>query len=72
MILLDQIEAKLDVLNEKSLRRGRRTADTACAPRVTVDGKDMLAFCSNDYLGLAAHPKVIAGLREGAEKIWRW
>ena len=68
MILLDQIEAQLDVLNAKSLRRRRRTADTACAPRVTVDGKDMLAFCSNDYLGLAAHPKVIAGLREGVEK----
>jgi 8-amino-7-oxononanoate synthase len=67
VILLDQIEAQLDVLNAKSLRRRRRTADTACAPCVTVDGKPMLAFCSNDYLGLAAHPKVIAGLREGAE-----
>jgi 8-amino-7-oxononanoate synthase len=66
VILLDQIEAQLEVLNAKSLRRRRRTADTACAPRVTVDGKPLLAFCSNDYLGLAAHPKVIAGLREGA------
>ena len=67
MILLDQIETQLDVLNTKSLRRRRRTADTACAPRVTVDGKAVLAFCSNDYLGLAAHPKVIAGLRAGTE-----
>lgn len=67
MILLDQIETQLEVLNGKSLRRRRRTADTACAPRVTVDGKSVLAFCSNDYLGLAAHPKVIAGLRAGAE-----
>ncbi|MES2049543.1 MAG: 8-amino-7-oxononanoate synthase [Pseudomonadota bacterium] len=67
MILLDQIEVQLEVLNTKSLRRRRRTADSACAPRVAVDGKPVLAFCSNDYLGLAAHPKVIAGLREGAE-----
>ena len=26
----------------------------------------MLAFCSNDYLGLAAHPKIVAALQEGA------
>jgi 8-amino-7-oxononanoate synthase len=66
MILLDQLEAQLEVLNAKSLRRRRRTADTACAPRVTVDGNPMLAFCSNDYLGLAAHPKIIAALQQGA------
>ncbi|MDO8768415.1 MAG: 8-amino-7-oxononanoate synthase [Burkholderiaceae bacterium] len=68
MNLIDQIEVQLDALNAKSLRRRRRIADTACAPRVTVDGNPMLAFCSNDYLGLAAHPKIIAALREGAEK----
>ncbi|MFZ6751550.1 8-amino-7-oxononanoate synthase [Undibacterium sp. Ren11W] len=66
MILLDQLEAQLDVLNAKSLRRRRRTADTACAPRVTVDGNPVLAFCSNDYLGLAAHPKIISALQQGA------
>jgi 8-amino-7-oxononanoate synthase len=68
MNLIEQIEVQLDVLNTKNLRRRRRTADTPCAPRVTVDGKALLAFCSNDYLGLAAHPKVIAGLHDGAEK----
>ena len=66
MILLDQLEAGLEQLNAKSLRRRRRTADSACAPRVTVDGNPMLAFCSNDYLGLAAHPNIIAALQQGA------
>ncbi|QJQ06363.1 8-amino-7-oxononanoate synthase [Undibacterium piscinae] len=66
MILLDQLDAGLEQLNAKSLRRRRRTADSACAPRVTVDGNPMLAFCSNDYLGLAAHPNIIAALQQGA------
>jgi 8-amino-7-oxononanoate synthase len=66
MKLLDDLEQGLRQLQEKSLQRRRRTADTACAPRVTVDGRDMLAFCSNDYLGLAAHPQVVEALREGA------
>ncbi|MES2073471.1 MAG: 8-amino-7-oxononanoate synthase [Pseudomonadota bacterium] len=67
MNLLEKLELELDALNAKSLRRRRRTADSGCAPRVQVDGKPMLAFCSNDYLGLASHPRVIAALREGAE-----
>lgn len=66
MKLLDDLQRQLDQLQAHSLQRRRRTADTPCAPRVTVDGRDMLAFCSNDYLGLAAHPQVVEALREGA------
>jgi 8-amino-7-oxononanoate synthase len=65
--LIAAIDRQLDTLAEQSLTRRRRTADTACSPRQVVDGRAMLAFCSNDYLGLAAHPRVVAALREGAE-----
>jgi len=66
MDLIDNVRAQLDELENHSLTRRRRTADTPCAPRQVVDGRNMLAFCSNDYLGLAAHPRVVEALREGA------
>ncbi|KQV51727.1 8-amino-7-oxononanoate synthase [Massilia sp. Root335] len=66
MDLIDKVRAQLDELESRSLTRQRRTADTPCAPRQVVDGRDLLAFCSNDYLGLAAHPRVVEALREGA------
>jgi 8-amino-7-oxononanoate synthase len=65
--LIAGVERQLDALAAQSLTRRRRTADSPCAPRQVVDGRSMLAFCSNDYLGLAAHPAVVAALREGAE-----
>lgn len=67
MNLIANVERKLAALEEQSLLRRRREAQTACAPLQVVDGKPMLAFCSNDYLGLAAHPRVAEALREGVQ-----
>jgi 8-amino-7-oxononanoate synthase len=67
MHMIENIERKLKALENHSLIRRRRIVDTPCAPRQQIDGRDLLAFCSNDYLGLAAHPKVVAALREGAD-----
>jgi len=67
MHLIDSLERKLAQLDDESLTRQRRVVESPCAPRVVVGGRPMLAFASNDYLGLAAHPRVVAALREGAE-----
>lgn len=66
MDLIASLDRKLKALDEQSLTRRRRVVETPSAPRLVVDGRPMLAFCSNDYLGLAAHPLVIEALREGA------
>jgi 8-amino-7-oxononanoate synthase len=66
MTLIDSVNRRLAALEASSLTRRRRTADTPCAPRQVVDGRPLLAFCSNDYLGLAAHPRVVEALRDGA------
>lgn len=64
--LIAALDARIAALDAQSLRRRLRIAESPCAPHVQVDGRPMLAFCSNDYLGLASHPRVIAALQEGA------
>src|SRR5688572_18840385 len=50
------------------LYRTRKLLQSPQTPQVIIDGKKYLAFCSNDYLGLANHPDVIAALQKAAEK----
>lgn len=50
------------------LYRQRPLLDSPQGPLVMVDGRELLAFCSNDYLGLANHPQVIEAWRAGAAR----
>ncbi|HRL91944.1 MAG TPA: 8-amino-7-oxononanoate synthase [Pseudomonas sp.] len=50
------------------LYRQRPLLETPQGPEVLVEGERLLAFCSNDYLGLANHPEVIAAMQQGAAK----
>lgn len=62
----DDLRAALSELDRAGLRRTRRTLDSAQSAHVVVDGKPYVAFCSNDYLGLANHPALIAAAQAGA------
>ena len=62
------LAAELDRLRRAHLYRRRRVLSSPQGPRPTMDGRDMLAFCSNDYLGLANHPEVVAALQAGATR----
>lgn len=65
---LDQrLQPKLEAREQAHLYRRRRTLETAQSPLVSVDGREYLAFCSNDYLGLAADPRIAAAMREGTQ-----
>ena len=57
--------AALEALRAQELLRVRRVVDSACGPEVVVDGRPLLAFCSNDYLGLANDPQLLAAAHEG-------
>jgi len=56
MTWLDEFDDRLAALDAQSLRRRRREVVPAPGARLWVDGESLLAFCSNDYLGLAQDP----------------
>ncbi|HEX4328984.1 MAG TPA: 8-amino-7-oxononanoate synthase [Burkholderiales bacterium] len=62
------LQAELDALREQSLLRTRRVVQTACGPHIRVDGRELLSFASNDYLGLAADPALIEAACSGARR----
>lgn len=64
----DDLSTELDLRKEQALYRCRRTLQTPQQPIVQVDGREYLAFCSNDYLGLANHPEVIKSFQTAANK----
>jgi 8-amino-7-oxononanoate synthase len=64
---LNRLAAELDRLRRSHLYRTRRVVEGAQGARPRIDGRQVLAFCSNDYLGLAGHPDVVAALKRGAD-----
>jgi 8-amino-7-oxononanoate synthase len=57
----------LDQLQQDGLYRRRRITDSAQGAELTIDGRTLLNFCSNDYLGLAAHPALREAFIDAAQ-----
>lgn len=62
------LAARLAERRAAHLYRRRPLLETPQQPEVTVDGEQLLAFCSNDYLGLASHPDVVRAMQQGAAR----
>jgi 8-amino-7-oxononanoate synthase len=62
------IRARLADLRNRKLYRRRRVVQSPQGREIVVDGRRLLNFCSNDYLGLAADPRIRASLQQGAER----
>lgn len=64
----ERLRKELEAVADAGLYRARRVLDGPQGPRVRVDGRDYLAFCSNDYLGLAADPRLAEAMRRATRR----
>lgn len=61
-----RLRAALLQRQQGDLLRQRLTLESAQGPLVRLNGREYLNFCSNDYLGLASHPELVASLQRAA------
>ena len=64
--LEDRLSAELAEIDTLGLTRRRRVLDSPCGRMATVDGREMLNFASNDYLGLAGNGEIAQAMADGA------
>lgn len=65
----DDLETQLEVLRSHRLFRTRRIVESPQGREIVVDGRTLLNFSSNDYLGLANDPRIAQAFQEGI-KTW--
>ncbi len=63
-----KLRKNLEQHKAEHLYRSRKIIETPQSVEPIIDGKKVLSFCSNDYLGLANHPDVIKSFKQAADK----
>ena len=63
-----RIQAELDEIEAAGLLKKERIITSEQGPEITVNGKTVLNFCANNYLGLSSHPKVIAAAHRAIDE----
>lgn len=66
--MINQLRTELNERAEAGLHRQRRILQSPQSSHLVVDGKPLLSFASNDYLGLANHPDLIAAFQSASNE----
>jgi 8-amino-7-oxononanoate synthase len=66
--MLADLQKALDQRQTDGLLRQRRLLDSPQAEHIETNNQQFLSFCSNDYLGLANHPTLIATMQSATGK----
>lgn len=66
--MLDKLGLQLEQRKTEHLYRTRKVLESPQSVEPIINGKKVLSFCSNDYLGLANHPDVIKSFKQAADK----
>jgi glycine C-acetyltransferase len=64
---VDRITAELGEINSAGLFKTERIITSEQGAEITVNGKSVLNFCANNYLGLSSHPAVVAAAQQAIE-----
>lgn len=67
MPILDVVRSELAALEQAGLLRRPRVIEGRGGTEVRIDGRPTLVFCSNDYLGLSADPRLVAAGHAGLD-----
>ena len=68
MNLNTKLKLELDARKAEHLYRSRKVLESPQSVDSIINGKKVLSFCSNDYLGLANHPDVITAFKKAADQ----
>ena len=63
-----QLQEQLSTLEQQGLFRSLRVVEFLRGPCITIGGRELINFSSNDYLGLASHPTIATAMREAAHR----
>ena len=67
-LAFSQLATDLKSIASKGLYRTRRVINSPQGIYLQLDGREVLNFCSNDYLGLANHPSVVRAFKSAVDQ----